>query len=136
MRPSGAKGVSISTSLVSATLLIAGCAAPAVRSDTDQFMLLGEGRIQPTSVQAFSDCVLDGFDRAHSQLANVTTRQQRRTDSYRIETLAGGRILLVSVDAFDDGRVGFNESKSAALVSTSGERMAFDQCLKEFAVQK
>jgi|GEM_PF-2109215 len=120
-------------SLVLITLFFSSCAGP-TRNDAGAFSLLKEARIAPANVQAFADCLLDGFDKAHFMFSDVTSRQQRRNDSYRVETLSGGRILLVSADVFDSGRVAFNESSSAALINTSGERFAFDQCLSEFAL--
>jgi hypothetical protein len=121
-------------SLALIVIFLPGCASGPTRADADAFSLLKESRIAPANVQAFSDCLLDGFDKAHFMLSNVTSRQQRRADSYRVETLSGGRILLVSADAFDSGRVTLNESKSAALINTTGERDAFSQCLSKFAV--
>ena len=117
-------------------LLLAACAAAPTRTDTDAFFVLKEGRIAPTSVRAFTDCLLDGFDKAHFVLTNSTSRQQRRTDSFRVETLGGGRIITISADVFDDGRVVLNESKSAALINTSGQREAFDRCQAQYSATK
>lgn len=114
-----------------ATILLSACAAP-TRSDADAFFILKEGQIAPQNVHAFSDCLLDGFDKAHFMIHRFTSRQQRRSNSFRIETLAGGRIITVSADVFDDGKVVLNESKSAALINTSGQRDAFDSCLVQF----
>lgn len=90
--------------------------------------------MQPKSTQAFADCLLDGFDKAHSMFSNNTSRQQRRADSYRVDSLAGGRILIVSADIFDDGRVLLHESTSAALINTTGERDAFQKCLSQYGI--
>lgn len=116
--------------------LLSACAAGPTRTDPDAFVVLSEGRVAPSAVQAFADCLLDAFGTAHSMLTNVTSRQSRRSDSYRVETLAGGRLLVVSVDAFDDGRVVLNEAKAARFVDTSGEREAFKQCLGKNAATK
>lgn len=131
-RPSVAKFFSTFFGVV----VISACTSGPTRTDEDAFSLLKEGRIATTSVQAFSDCLLDGFDKAHFMLTKVTSRQQRRSNSYRVETLAGGRILLISADVFDDGRVVLSESKSAALINTSGERSAFEQCFGKYAVTR
>jgi hypothetical protein len=124
----------LSLSLVAS--LLSSCASAPTRADAEAFSLLAEGQIAPAQVQAFASCLLDGFDKAHFMLSNVTSRQQRRFDSYRVETLSGGRILLVSADAYDSGRVALNESKAAALIDTSGERDAFAQCLSKFTISR
>jgi hypothetical protein len=115
-------------------LLFSACGAAPTREDTSAFKLLREGSVQPKSTQAFADCLLDGFDKAHYMLSNNTSRQQRRSDSYRVESLAGGRILLVSADIFDDGRVLLHESTSAALINTTGERESFQKCLSQYGI--
>ena len=117
-------------------VLLAACVAAPTRTETDAFFILKEGRVAPQNVRAFSDCLLDGFDKAHSVFTNSTSRQQRRADSFRVETLGGGRILTISADAFDDGRVVLNESKAAALINTSGQREAFDTCLEKYLATK
>jgi len=115
-----------------AAILLSACVSGPTRDDPEAFKLLREGRVPPASTQAFADCVLDKFDKAHSILSNATNRQQRRSDSYRIESLAGGRLIIVSADVFDDGRVQLLQSKKSVLVSTSGERDAFDRCLAQY----
>lgn len=95
--------------------------------------MLQEGAVRQGETQAFADCLLDGFDKSHFMLTSVTARQQRRVDSYRIETLSGGRLLLVSADVFDDGRTRLLESKAAAAVNTVGEREAYSACLAKFS---
>ena len=119
-----------SASLVA--LFLSACAAGPTRLDPSRFFLVQEGRVPPTSSQAFADCLLDGFDKAHFMFTNVTSRQQRRYDSYRVESLAGGSLLIVSADVFDDGRVQLLEAKAGALINTSGERDAFGRCLNQY----
>lgn len=122
----------VSLSLV--VLLFSACGAAPTREDKSAFRLLQEGKVQPKSTQAFADCLLDGFDKAHSMLSNNTSRQQRRSDAYRVDSLAGGRILIVSADIFDDGRVQLHEGTSAALINTTGERDAFQKCLSQYGI--
>ena len=64
-------------------------------------------------------------------LTNISVRQQRRTERYRVETMTRSSVLL-SADVFDNGRVELYESSAAALVNLSGERKAFDDCLSRF----
>jgi len=47
---------------------------------------------------------MDGFDASSTILANVSVRQQRRADRYRVEVLTHSSVL-VSADVFDSGRV-------------------------------
>jgi hypothetical protein len=117
-------------------LLLAACAPAPTRTDTDAFFILKEGRVGPKNAPGFADCLLDGFDKAHFFPTNVTHRQQRRADSFRVETLAGGTVLIISADVFDDGRVVLNESKVAALINTSGQRETFDKCLGQYSSTK
>lgn len=115
-------------------LLFSACSAAPTRDDASAFKLLQEGKVQPKSTQVFADCLLDGFDKAHYMLTNSTSRQQRRSDSYRVETLGGGRMITVSADVFDDGRVLLHESRSAALINTTGQRDAFQKCLSQYGI--
>lgn len=117
-------------------VLISACAAGPTRDEPKKFNLVRTGVVRSGDGQAFADCLLDGFDKAHFALTNVSSRQQRRTDGYRVESLAGGHLIAVSADVFDDGRVQLFEAKASALVSTSGERRAFDLCATKFAVAK
>jgi len=71
---------------------------------------------------------MDGFDRAHLTLTSVHTRQQRRANGYRIETMVNAT-ALVSVDISDDGRVEMLESTAALMIDTSDERRAFTECV-------
>lgn len=108
--------------------LLAGCVAAPTRSEPDEFKSLQRGRVPATSVAAFTDCLMDGFGSAHFALTNLSTRQQRRTDGYRVETVANGSIL-VSADVLESGLVELFESSTAALINTVGEREAFSKCL-------
>ncbi len=114
--------------------LLAGCVAAPTRSEPDEFKSLQRGRVPATNVAAFTDCLMDGFGSAHFSLTNVSTRQQRRADGYRVETETSG-ILLVSADIFESGLVELFESSAAALINTVGEREAFSKCLARLGVK-
>jgi hypothetical protein len=109
---------------------------PTREEKPDFFISKASGRLKPQSNVAFGQCVQDGFDKSHFIFTNISTRQQRRVDGMRVESLAGGRHLSISVDVLDDGRVEYFESRGAALLNTQGERAAFDKCLGEFGVPK
>jgi hypothetical protein len=115
--------------LLAAAITLTGCAS-ASRMNPEDFTTLRTGRIPEAAVPGFTTCVMDGFDAAH-QLADVSARQQRRENLTRVETSTGGRLLLVSADIFDDGRVALLEAKSGALLNTSAEVDAFDRCLRK-----
>jgi hypothetical protein len=72
-----------------------------------------------------------GFDASSLMLTNISVRQQRRTERYRVEVLTHSSVLL-SADVFDNGRVELHESSTAALINLSGERKAFADCLNRF----
>ncbi len=112
-------------------MLLAGCVSAPLRSDVSAFALLQSGQIAPSSVQAFADCVLDGFNDSHYIITNITVRQQRRSDGFRVETLTHSAILI-SADVLFDGKVALFESRAAALIDTSGERKAFAVCIERY----
>ena len=122
--------------IVVIAMLLAGCVSGPTRTDVEAFSIAATGTIHPSNVQAFTDCLMDGFDKAHWLLTSVTTRQQRRSNSYRVESLAGGDLLMISVDVLDDGNVRLFESQAAKLVNTSGERATFGKCLEKFSIKK
>lgn len=114
---------------------MAGCVAPPPHTYAlENARVKVEGRIAPDKLLAFSDCVMDGFDRAHFVTSSpIKPRQQRRADGYRIDAIQTGTgIALVTVDLFDSGSVRFIESPVAGAVNTSGEREAFGDCLRKF----
>jgi len=117
--------------LVSAALL-SGCLTPATRQDAGKFKTIQAAQIDPGKVRDFSDCLMDGFERAHYSFKSVSTRQQVRASGYRVETLAGGSIIMMSADIFFDGRVELFEIHDAILVNTSGERESFAKCVDQF----
>lgn len=111
---------------------IAACTAP-TRSDPSAFSLIQRGKIQKSDIQDFTACVMDGFGESHFILTNITVRQQRRTNGYRVEALTNSA-LLISADILDSGQVELFESTTAALINTSGERETFSACLERFGV--
>jgi len=113
------------------TIFLAACVTAPTRSDPSAFALVQQGQIPASSVRAFTDCLMDGFNAAHFILTNITVRQQRRTEGYRVEALTNSA-LLVSADISENGRVELFESRTAALINTSGERKAFASCLDRF----
>ena len=116
---------------VAAVLTLTGCVHAPPRSDTTAYESLQKGTIRVERVQAFTDCVTDGFAQSHFITTNASSRQMRRTDGYRVETY--NRVgILVSADIFDDGRVELLEGKVAKFINTSGERDAFKKCLAQF----
>jgi hypothetical protein len=117
--------------LVAVLSTMTACFAGPTRAKPDAFKTTGTTRILPSQTQAFTDCLMDGFNAAHWMLTNTNVRQQRRSDCYRVETLTNSTIL-VSVDVFDDGRVEMLEAKHAALINTRGEKKAFKQCVSTF----
>jgi hypothetical protein len=87
--------------------------------------------VAKSTAPAFADCLLDGFDKAHYALTIVNVRQQRRADSFRVETMSHSTVM-VSADVFDDGKVRLYESSQAALLNTRGEKEAFQRCLGRY----
>lgn len=112
--------------------LLAGCSAAPTRQDVEEFESLMTGSIPPSSVLDFASCLHDGFSQSHAILSDIDTKQQMRSDGYRVETFAGGRILVISADVLNNGHVELWESSAAALINTSGEREAFKLCLDEY----
>jgi hypothetical protein len=111
--------------------LLTACVAAPTRSDPGAFALTQSGQIPASNTQPFTDCLMDGFDSSSAILTNVSVRQQRRTERYRVEVLTHSSVLL-SADVFDNGRVELYESSTAALINLSGERKAFADCLSRF----
>ena len=86
------------------TGFLAACVTAPTRSDPKAFTLTQNGEVPASSTQLFVDCLMDGFDASSLMLTNVSVRQQRRTERYRVETLTHSSVLL-SADVFDNGRV-------------------------------
>lgn len=118
--------------IIPLSIILASCAAP-TRTDTDEFFVVDSGNIAAENVPYFIDCLTDGFNKAHSGITNFEVRQSSRATGYRIETYTGSmNYLLVSVDVFSNGKVVLNESSSAALINTNGEKQAFANCVTAF----
>ena len=114
-------------------LLLSACAAAPTRLDTEEFKLLRDGQVPPESTQVFTDCLMDGFGKV-SLLMDISVRQQHRSDLCRVETLAGGSIIIASADVYNDGRVQLFASSAALLLGTRREKEAFDECLKQYGI--
>jgi hypothetical protein len=122
--------------VVSLSLMVASCAAP-TRTDLDEFFVVNSGNIPTEKVPYFVDCLNDGFNKAHWGLTNFEVRQSTRATGYRVDTYTGTlNYLLISADVFNDGKVVINESSTAALINTKGEKKTFSECLIEFGVLK
>ena len=91
--------------------VLTACVTAPTRSDPGAFALTQSGKIPTSSTQPFTDCVMDGFDSSSAILTNVSVRQQRRTERYRVEVLTHSSVLL-SADVFDNGRVELYESST------------------------
>ena len=115
------------------SLLLAACAAPTRAENPEAFAVVSEGRIPAAQSQAFADCLLDGFDKSHNWAEDVRSRQQRRTDSYRVETVAPMGILYASADVFDDGRIRLTEGAMNKPRQTQGEKETFSACVRQFS---
>ena len=124
------------THIVFIVFLTTGCVSGPTRESTDQFFVLKQDRIRPDSWNMFADCLLDGFDKSHYVLTNITHRQVRRADSVRVESLAGGHIITISADVFENGIVVLNESKAASLINTTGQRETFSICLEKYKIAR
>lgn len=111
--------------------LMTACVTAPPRSSQNAFKLIQEGRISVKSTQAFTDCLMDGFDAASFVLTTASVRQQRRVEGYRVEVITNSAVLI-SADVFDTGYVKLFESEVAALVPTTEERNVFAECLKKF----
>jgi len=123
----------VNLSFVSAVIifLMTACVTAPPRSSQNAFKLIQEGRISVKSTQAFTDCLMDGFDVASFVLTTASVRQQRRVEGYRVEVITNSAVLI-SADVFDTGYVKLFESEVAALVPTTEERNVFAECLKKF----
>jgi hypothetical protein len=118
------------TVLLSA-LACAGCVTAPTRDDASAFKVRRDGSVPPAAAQSLSDCLLDGFGRAHFALTNINVSQQVRGKVQRIETRTNG-ILLISADVHEDGRTQLLESSAAKFIDTTGEIQAFDACLAKY----
>ena len=124
----------VNLSFVSAfflTCLMTACVTAPPRSSQSAFKLIQEGHISVKNTQAFTDCLMDGFDVASFVLTTAGVRQQRRVEGYRVEVITNSAVLI-SADVSDNGHVKLFESEVAALVPTTEERNVFAACLKQF----
>lgn len=105
--------------------LLVGCsAAPTRVANPDAFKLVFSGHIKPGSMQAMTDCVMDGFDSATLVgTQGITVRQQRRVGGYRVEAM-GGPVLFVSADISESGKVTMHEGTYVGTVATFEKELA------------
>ena len=122
-------------SLALAVVLLSGCSTP-IRSDVEDFPLKLVGKVRPTDVPAFSDCVQDGFLELEKMWPSPRqVRQERRALGLRIDTRGGANtILIVSVDILNSGHVELFETDHLPLrlISKQPERDVFSACLKKY----
>ncbi|EKD7165513.1 TPA: hypothetical protein RQK97_004216 [Vibrio vulnificus] len=116
--------------------VLSGCTSAPTRLDISEFESLMSGSIPTDAILEFTGCVYDGFLSSHSMLTDIDTKQQIRSDGYRVETYSGGRMLLMSADILNSGHVELWESSAAAFINTSGERQAFESCLVKYQLEK
>lgn len=118
---------------VALSVVLVGCAG-ANRSDPGAFKEKLSGKINPADQRRFVECLMDGFDKAHWSLTLITTRQQVRSDTIRVETVNNSAIIN-SADVNNDGTVALYESREGELTNTTGERAAFRACLQKFGLK-
>ena len=116
-------------------LFVSSCMPAATRADVNKFKLLNSGQIDPKSTQAFVSCLHDGFLKAHYMISNIETKQQRRVDGWRVETYIAGRMLCISADVLDSGRVELWKDRGSVLINTSGEVDTFAACLAKYGIK-
>lgn len=136
-RPDGSEemtGSRCAPALVLATVILAGCAAAPTRDQPAEFKLMGSGQVPAAQLGAFSDCVMDGFDKAHTIPTAFRARKVQRSTMTRVESMLDNSIAI-SADIHNDGRVALYESSIAALVNLASEKQAFAACLKNYAGQ-
>lgn len=105
-----------------------GCVSAPTRDDVAEFKFMGAGKVPQTKLAEFSDCVIDGFDKAHTTPSAFRARQVRRAAMTRVESMMENSIVM-SADIHDDGRVELYESSIAALLNLSGEKETFAACV-------
>ena len=116
-------------------LFVSSCMPAATRADVNKFKLLNSGQIDPKSVPAFVTCLNDGFTKAHWSITHIETKQQRRPNGWRVETYIQGRMLCVSADVLDTGRVELWKCRDSVLINTSGEVDTFAACLAKYGIK-
>ncbi len=110
---------------------LVGCVAAPTRDQAEEFKLMGSGQVPIAKLGVFSDCMIDGFDKAHTTPSAFRARQVRRATMTRVESMMENSIAM-SADIHDDGRVELYESSIAALLNLSGEKEAFASCLNQY----
>jgi len=127
-------GIKYTPALLLTTLILAGCAAAPTRDESAEFELMGSGQVPAAQLDNFSDCMMDGFDKAHTMPTAFRARKVQRSNLTRVESMLDNSIAM-SADIHNDGRVELYESSIASLVNLSGEKKAFAACLERFGKQ-
>ena len=128
------KKIYISTAIISIVLtLTSGCATKPYEHKDEDFFSLDETSIPQINVPKFSRCVADTFRAAYSILANKNSTIIKFNDHFKIESLVGGLMPLIIVNAYDDGKIQIFESKFAKLVSTESEKESYRKCLLRYS---
>ncbi len=116
-------------------LILSGCSY-STRQDIDQFVSVNKGYIKPADVSVFADCLMDGFSQLNIMLTAVTPRKETRANGYRVETTIEHKLLIMSADVINDGKVELFEYKNShslfGVWSTKGEKEAFEHCLTKY----
>lgn len=120
--------------LLLATVILAGCAAAPTRDQPAEFKLMGSAQVPAAQLGAFSDCVMDGFDKAHTIPTAFRARKVQRSTMTRVESMVDNSIAM-SADIHNDGRAELYESSIAALLNLTGEKEAFTRCVKKHSGQ-
>lgn len=117
--------------LLALVMVLAGCAAAPTRDEPAEFKLMGSGQVPAAQLGNFSDCMMDGFDKAHTMPTAFRARKVQRSNLTRVESMLDNSIAM-SADIHNDGRVELYESSIASLVNLTGEKKAFAACLEQF----
>ncbi|OAI20314.1 hypothetical protein A1359_21205 [Methylomonas lenta] len=119
-------------------VILSGCSY-STRQDVDQFVSVNKGHIKPEDVSVFADCLMDGFRQLNIMLTAVTPRKETRANGYRVETTIENKLLIMSADVLNDGKVELFEYKNShslfGVWSTEGEKEAFKNCLNQHKKQ-
>jgi len=114
-------------------LSLIGCSSSATKKvNPYKFDLIRTGVVKKANVLKFDTCLIDGFEVRKRLIYNVRTKQQVRTDGYRVESYGGGVILLLSADILNSGKTQLLREKSSSLVDLSKQISTFNTCLTKY----
>lgn len=115
------------------SLSLLACSSTVTRENSpEKFNLLKTGTIKKANILKFRDCLIEGFEVRNRIAYNVQTKQQVRTDGYRVESYGGGVFLILSVDIFNSGKTQLLRAKNSTLTDLSKQINTFDICLAKF----